>query len=129
MGWRNPTHVIANRTYDGAPPEDAEVVVASGATDEAPLWSDPSDHDDAEQIGTLPLNPGERYRLLSIATGPEAPDATSAEGYRLWYRLAIPGTGRAWVRAATPSDDDTGSDGRPSSIRFDFLPAVVANEG
>jgi hypothetical protein len=25
-----------------------------------------------------------------------------------------------------PTDYDTGSDGRPSSVRFDFLPAVVA---
>jgi murein DD-endopeptidase MepM/ murein hydrolase activator NlpD len=124
MGWRNPTHVIANRSYEDAPPDDAEVVVASGASDEAPLWSDPSDHDAAEQIGTLPLTPGDRYRLLSIATGPEAPEDTSAEGYRLWYRIAIPATGRAWVRAATPSDYDTGSDSRPSSVRLDFLVAV-----
>lgn len=127
MGWRNPTHAIANRAFDGAPRDDAEVVVASQSGESAALWSDPSDHADAEQVGDLPLHAGDRYRLLSIATGQEASDETSAEGYRLWYRIAVPDVGRAWVQTAVPSSNDTGSDGRPSSIRFDFLPAVVAD--
>lgn len=126
MGWRNPTHVMANRAYDGAPPADAEAIVASGASDSAALWSAPADHDDAEQLGDLPLAAGDRYRLLNIATGPEASDATSAEGYRLWYRIVVPDFGRVWVRAALPSTNDTGSDGRPSSIRLDFLQVKLA---
>jgi len=128
MGWRNPTHVIANRAYDREPPTDAEVVVARGAPPEAILWSDPIEHADAEQITTLALTPGDRYPLISIATGQEASFETSAEGYGLWYRISVPGFNRAWVQAASPSDNDTGSDGRPSSVRFDFLPAVTANE-
>jgi hypothetical protein len=124
MGWRNPTHVIANRAYDGAPPADAKAIVASGSGETAALWSTPSDHDDAEQAGELPLKAGDRYRLLNIATGPEASEATSAEGYRLWYRLVVPEVGRVWVQAAIPSPNDTGSDGRPSSVRFVFLPAI-----
>jgi hypothetical protein len=125
MGWRNPTHVIANRAYDGAPPAAAEVVVASGSGDSAALWSRPADHADAVQLGDLSLNVGDHYRLRAIATGQEASDETSAEGYRLWYQIALP-EGDAWVQAAVPSSHDTGSDGRPSSVRFDFLPAVAA---
>ena len=33
IGWRNPTHVIANRAFDGMLPTDAVVIVASGAGD------------------------------------------------------------------------------------------------
>jgi murein DD-endopeptidase MepM/ murein hydrolase activator NlpD len=126
IGWRNPTHVIANRAFDGAPPDDAEVVVASGSGTSATLWSLPADRRDAEQMGELPLNAGDRYRLLGIATGQEAPAATSAAGYRLWYRIALPDGSFAWVQAALPDSNDTGSDGRPASVRFDFLPAVDA---
>ena len=68
MGWRNPTHVIANRAYDGAPPDDAEVIVASGSDEFAALWSAPSDGADAERVGELPLTAGDRYRLDAIAT-------------------------------------------------------------
>ncbi len=125
IGWRNPTHVIANRAYDGTLPTDAAVIVASGAADSAALWSLPADRSDAVQVGNLPLSAGDRYRLISIATGPEASSETSAEGYRLWYRIAVPDVGRVWVQAAVPSENDTGSDGRPSSVRFDFLPAVT----
>ena len=32
-----------------------------------------------------------------------------------------------WVQAALPSANDTGSDGRPSSVRFQFLPAIVVD--
>jgi hypothetical protein len=127
IGWRNPTHVIANRAFDGVPTDDAEVVVASGSRDSASLWSEPSDHADAEQVGDLPLNAGDRYRLLLIATGQEASHETSAEGYRLWYRIAVPDVGRVWIQAAIPSTNDIGSDGRPSSIRLEFLPAVAVN--
>ena len=58
QGWRNPTHVIANRAYDGAPPGDAEVVVASGARGASTLWSVPADRADAEPAGELPLTTG-----------------------------------------------------------------------
>ena len=126
MGWRNPTHVIANRAYNGAPPDDAEVVVAIGSRGSATLWSEPSDHADAEAVGELPLSAGDRYGLLAIATGPEDSHETSAEGYRLWYRIEAPDGGPAWVQAAIPSSNDTGSDGRPSSVRLDFLLAVTA---
>ena len=127
MGWRNPTHVLANRAFAGAPPEDAEVIVATGAGDMAELWSLPSDRSDAQPLGNLPLSEGDRYRLLSIATGREASRATSAEGYRLWYRLALPEGESGWVQAAVSSNNDTGSNGRPSSVRFDFLLASAAD--
>jgi murein DD-endopeptidase MepM/ murein hydrolase activator NlpD len=77
IGWHNPTHVIANRAFDGAPPDGAEVVVASGSGQSAVLWSVSSDHADADHIGELPLNPGdrvgsvdgnERRRLLTLVS-------------------------------------------------------------
>ncbi len=126
MGWRNPTHALAHRTFAGALPSDAEVIVARGAGVSAALWSAPSDHDDAERIGDLPLHAGDRYRLLAIATGRESSLDTSAEGYRLWYRIAVRDSDPVWVDAAIPSAHDTGADGRPSSIRFDLVQATMA---
>jgi hypothetical protein len=125
MGWRNPTHVISRGLFSADTlPADAEVVVSSGAGESALLWSEPADHEDARQVGELTLNAGDRYRLLSIATGREASVETSAEGYRLWYRIVQPDEERVWVQAGMPSDNDTGSDGRPSSVRFNFLPSL-----
>jgi Peptidase family M23 len=126
MGWRNPTHVLAHHVADtGTRP--AEVIVANGAQDATPIWSAPADHADARQLDNLPLQAGNRYPLISIATGDEASHGTSAEAYRLWYRIALPDGDRAWVQAAIPSTNDTGSDGRPSSVEFNFLPAVENN--
>ena len=128
MGWRNPTHEIARRMFGGTRATgDAEVIVATGSSETATLWSEPSEHEDAEIISELRLGKGDRYRLLSIATGSDETRETSAEGYRLWYRIEVPDSGPFWVRGITPSSKDTGSDGRASSIRTDFLPAVPAN--
>ncbi len=121
IGWRNPLHALARRAFDDTPPDGTNVVVATGAPAFAPVWSEPDDHEDARQEGEIPLNAGDTYRLLSVATGSEASRDTSAEGYRLWYRIDVPSIGRVWVRAASPSSEETGSDGRPSSVRLDFL--------
>jgi murein DD-endopeptidase MepM/ murein hydrolase activator NlpD len=126
IGWRNPSHAIARRAFAGKPPDAAEVIVSSSAGETAALWSAPSDHADAAQTGELTLNVGDRYRLISIAAGQETTRETTAEAYRLWYRLALPDGDRAWVQAARASTNDTGSDGRPSSVMFDFLVAVEA---
>ena len=104
----------------------AEVVVAASAGETAALWSVAADRDGAERVGNLPLGAGDRYALLAIDAGPEATEGTSAEAYRLWYRIALADRDSAWVQAAVPSTIDTGSDGRPSAVRFDFLPGLVA---
>jgi murein DD-endopeptidase MepM/ murein hydrolase activator NlpD len=127
MGWRNPMHVIANRAFNGdIPSADADVIVAQGAGPMARLWSGAPDDDGAQAVDDLALEPGARYRLLEIAAGPEDSVETSAEAYRVWYRILI--TGREaglWVQAALPSANDTGADGRPSSVQVDFLPYVM----
>ncbi|MCA9879737.1 MAG: M23 family metallopeptidase [Thermomicrobiales bacterium] len=127
MGWRNPTHVIARRAWGEPLPADAEVVVSSLAPATTPLWSAPADAAEATVLEELALAPSDTYALLAISAGDEASTATSAEGYHLWYQIAVQG-GTAWVQAAVPLAYDTGSDGRPSSVRFDFLPLVLASE-
>lgn len=49
MGWRDPTHVIANRADATAPPADADVVVAGGSGEIGALRSEPPDHTDADR--------------------------------------------------------------------------------
>jgi murein DD-endopeptidase MepM/ murein hydrolase activator NlpD len=124
MGWRNPTHVIGGHTelLDGS-----EAVVAMTATGEVDVWSAPQPDDDAELLRNLPMRPGDRFALLAIDAGLESSEGTSAEAYRLWYRLATTDGTAGWVQAAVPSANDTGSDGRPSSVRFQFLPATLVD--
>ncbi len=121
LGWRNPTHVVGNRL--GAP-VGAEAVVSATAPAETERWSAPAGDPGAEPAGVLPLAAGDRVPLLEIAAGSEASTGTGSEAYRLWFRIALPDGGDGWVRAAVPSDLETGSDGRPSSVRFDLLPAT-----
>jgi murein DD-endopeptidase MepM/ murein hydrolase activator NlpD len=123
MGWRNPTHAVARRTPVGP---GAEAVVAAGAPPELALWSRPDGDAGAEPLGALAARPGDRLPLLAIEAGAEDATGTGAEATRLWYRIAAPGRDPAWVRAAAPFVGDAGSDGRPSSLRFDLLPAAAA---
>jgi hypothetical protein len=124
MGWRNPTHVIAARMFDAKVPDDVEVVVATGAASTTSHWHEPPDVAEVKQAGELPLTAGDRYRLRAIETGDEASLETSAEGYRVWYQIEVPTVGLTWVQAAVPSTNDAGSDGRPSSVSFNLLPAL-----
>lgn len=127
MGWRNPTYVINRRAWGADVPEGAVVSVSADAPASAPLWTLPADASRAERVGDLSLNAGERFPLLAIEAGAEDSTGTSAEAYRLWYQVALPDETEGWVQAAVPSDNDTGSDGRPSSLRFDFLPVVLVD--
>ena len=126
MGWRNPTHVINRRAWPDGVPEGAEAIVAAGAPTSAPLWTLPADASGAERAGDLALAPGDRYPLLAIEAGAEDTTGTSAEAYRLWYQIALPDGPEGWVQAAAPSANDTGSDGRPSSISFVLYPVAAA---
>jgi murein DD-endopeptidase MepM/ murein hydrolase activator NlpD len=122
LGWRNPTHVIARRAFpDGEVPEGTTVVAAADGTVET--WSAPEGSDGAEQLGELEATNGDGYDLLAVAAGPEASEETSAEAYAVWYELAVPNGEPVWVRAVVAEAGDTGSDGRPSSVQFAFLPS------
>jgi hypothetical protein len=92
-----------------------------------PLWTAPSNGDDAEVIGDVSLIPGDRYPWLVIDAGEEDALGTSAEAYGVWYQIDLPPNGEVWVQAAVPVNYDTSSDGRPSA-RCDLLPGVVALE-
>jgi hypothetical protein len=128
MGWRNPTHVINRRAWPVGILEGSEVVLAETAPEVIMLWSAPAGDPGVEALGEISaMTPGAAFSLLEIAAGAEDATGTSAEAYRLWYRIALPTGDEGWVQAAVPSTNDTGSDRRPSSVRFAFLPAVVAD--
>ncbi len=122
LGWLNPTHVIQNRLFDGKPPIGAEIVATSDKSYE--LWSEPSNHADAVPVGNMVSRSGGRYPLVDIATGTEASTATSAIGYRVWYRIESSSEGVVWVEGLHASDDNIGNDGRPSAVLLDFIPAL-----
>lgn len=126
LGWLNPTHVINRRAWPGSIPPGTDVIVAEGAPASVPLWTLPAAASRGERLGDLALVPSDRYSLLAVVTGEEAATGTSAEATRLWYRLRLPEGRDGWVQAAVPDRIESGNDGRPSSLRFHFLPAVVA---
>jgi hypothetical protein len=126
LGWRNPTHVINRRAWPNGVPASTEVIVTTTAPASTPLWSALPDIIDAAPLGDLSLASGDRYPLLAIDAGAEDATGTSAEAYRLWYQIAFPNGDVAWIQAAVPDAHDVGSDGRPSSVRFDFVPEVLA---
>jgi len=129
VGWRNPTHVIARRAGISTPAgATGEVVVATQPVSlSVTLWSAPSGGDVAPQsLGELVLQPGERFHLRDVRAGLEDSQETSAQAYRLWYRIELPDGRSGWVQAAVPSARETGSDGRPAGIAFNFFPSVIA---
>lgn len=118
LGWRTPTHVIAHR---GAP--DTALVASTPPSDTIILWdAPPVGQVGARPVGELALVPGERLPLLAQRAGPEDARALGAGGYALWYRVELPDGTRGWAQAAVPSDEETGADGRPASVRFNLLP-------
>lgn len=123
LGWRNPSHTIA---ADSTTVDDAEAVVAAEPPlEELQVRDQPED--DAEVIATVAIAPGQRFSLTDVQAGQPDDDGTSAEAYDIWYRLGLDAGESGWVRAVLPSTNDTGSDGRASSLRFVLLPAVVAD--
>jgi murein DD-endopeptidase MepM/ murein hydrolase activator NlpD len=121
LGWRNPTHVIAGRMFDGAGNLGELIVPATPPRERLTLWSAPPG-ERQEALGELPLTPGERLPLLEVRGGPEDSRETSAQGYLLWYRVVTPDGREAWVEAAVASPFEVGGDGRPSSVELTLLP-------
>lgn len=128
LGWRNPTHVIAGQAFGDQQDPLGEVVVATQPVSQSvTLWSAPPENRAERQaLGELPLTPGDRYRLLAVRAGAEDTQETSAQNFDLWYKIQLSDGRSGWIQAAVPSTLETGSDGRPSSVAFNFFPAVVA---
>ncbi|GIV95875.1 MAG: hypothetical protein KatS3mg057_0532 [Herpetosiphonaceae bacterium] len=124
IGWHNPTHFINRHLAESE--AGSEVVVATQpASSTVTLWNRPPGENERQRaLGQLALAPGQRYQLLDISTGPPDSAATSALGYQLWYHIALPDGREAWAEAIVPSPEETGSDGRPASLRFNFFPAI-----
>lgn len=127
LGWRNPTHLIGPRAFGpNGPATGSEVVVAESAPPTVDVWTAPLGEEAAEPFASLPLVGGERHAVLAVDAGAPAGEGTSAEAYRLWYRIALPNGDEGWVQAAVAANDETGSDGRPSTVKFVLLPAFPA---
>jgi murein DD-endopeptidase MepM/ murein hydrolase activator NlpD len=129
MGWRNPSHVILGRWLAPSPGSNAAgaVVVASQPLSEKlTLWSEPHNAPGAEPVarGEVVLEPGMQMDLLGRRPGREDSRQPGAGGYALWYQVRLPDGRTGWLQGAAPSTFETGSNGRPSTVRFDLLPAV-----
>lgn len=119
LGWLNPLHVIGRRTFVGdALPADAEVQVPITTSGSLALRDRPG----GAVVETIPVEPGQRFRLTGIRSGAERTTRTSADAYRLWFEIETASGARHWARAAIPSWLQTQTDGRPAAILLDLLP-------
>lgn len=117
MGWRNPTHLIGNRLLlDGT----LIVQAAKGSAGELELRSMPFPESDIS--GRFVMEPGMQFEVQAVNAGPDASGATGADAYLLWYLIDDGPNRTGWARAAVADDRETGSDGRPSSVRLLLLP-------
>jgi murein DD-endopeptidase MepM/ murein hydrolase activator NlpD len=125
LGWRNPTHTIARRMFpSNAEGALGEVIVATQPVSQSVmLWSEPPNDAARTVLGALALHADERFPLLALYTGAEDTRQTSARAYQLWYRITLPDSRSGWVQAAVPSTFETGGDGQPSSVYFNFFPS------
>jgi hypothetical protein len=121
VGWRNPTHEIGNRLLADGP---LRVVVPSSWSGAVEMTSLPWQWTDAVDVGLIDLYPGAQFDVLAVDAGPSASTGTSAEAYFLSYLIDLGDGTSGWVRAAVADSGDTGSDGRPSSVRFTLLPVL-----
>jgi hypothetical protein len=125
LGWRNPTHVIGHRMLPlGAQAAGIDVVATEDVGTTVELWSDPPWGEGSTRAGDLEIAVGDRLALVQVAAGAQAARDRDASGYRLAYRLLLPGGARAWVRAATPAADAMNADGAPAAVRYPFVPVV-----
>ena len=69
-----------------------------------------------------------RLPVLDLIAGDPASTGTSAETYKAWFKVATPTGTEGWIQGAVPSDRETGSDGRPSSVDLPFLMSSSADE-
>ena len=120
LGWRNPTHQQAQLALDAGIPDGLEVRVQSVADGQrVGIHAEPDS--ESEVVEGLTLAFGDRFPLLGVSAGDPAATDTSAEAYDFWLRIAAGNGAEGWVRAAIPSDRETGSDGRPSALDRPFL--------
>lgn len=121
IGWLNPTHQLARMMDEnGLDPAAAVVVNAGIGVDAVDIWPQPSQAA-GEPIGTESVEQGASFPLLEIAAGDPASTGTSADAYDLWYRLQFADDRDGWIQTAIPSNRETGSDGRPSSVLLPLL--------
>ncbi|NJO81345.1 MAG: M23 family metallopeptidase [Blastochloris sp.] len=126
MGWRNPTHTIAQRAFLGtnnATSIGNVVVTTQPLARSVPVWPSVPDLDPtAQPIEEITLTPGQLFPLLEVYVGNEASNTLHANTYQLWYRILLASGQEGWVQAAIPSTFETSADGQPSTIWFHFLP-------
>ena len=120
MGWRNPTHQQVKMALDQGIPDGLKVRPQSAAFGRTlPLHAEPDSTSKVRK--QLTLDPDDTFTLRNLSAGDPASTGTSAEAYGYWLRIARGDEFGGWVQAAIPSDRETGSDGRPSSLDRPFL--------
>lgn len=130
LGWLNPTHVIAGKAAGTAQSRRAtaigHVVVATEPVNATVTVRQAPATNAAAVRGKrrLQLQAGQKFPVLAVHVGATAPSGTSAEAYEVWYKLQVAPGNAGWVQAAVPGTQETGRDGRGSSVRFNFLPAA-----
>jgi murein DD-endopeptidase MepM/ murein hydrolase activator NlpD len=124
LGWRNPAHVVGSLWRETARARGLVAEAAPQASRRIALRSSPLLANRTDPIAEIEVDPGQRFSLIDVWTGDPESDGTSAEAYALWFRIAVDEGLAGWAPALQPTAAETGSDGRPSALRFDLLPVL-----
>ena len=116
LGWLNPTHARYTLMVDAVA---GEFQLQPQATSVGVTF-DLRDAPDGERTGSIEVEPGLLLTVDDLAIGDASTHETGAGSYLLWANIVTP-EGTGWLQVAVPSDAETGTDGRPSSVEFPFL--------
>lgn len=119
LGWQNPMHVIQGGLAGTVPFEAQVATVADGL--ETVLRATPESN--GTVLDELVLEAGGGYFVEDVSVGEHITTEMSAVAYDVWYRVMLDSGSTGWLPALIADDNDTGSDGRPSSVRPILLPA------
>lgn len=112
-GWLNPTEAVLSR-IDSADLETMDLVSnVEGLDASLTLWSEPNLD---SGVVTNGFGIGDIVGVAELDTGPPDAPETSAEGYHAWAKVVLANDTEGWIQLAIPSFEETGSDGRPSSV-------------
>ncbi len=116
LGWRNP---LLGRLARLDLKELELAPQTSGVGERVSLYAGPSSGMPSSE--EFVLDARDRLAVLDLVASDPAATGTSAEAYRAWFKVVAPNGSEGWVQFAVPSDRETGSDGRPSSVDLPFL--------
>lgn len=127
QGWRNPMHIFGAWIANHLAHVDLLIVMATDDMSDLSWWTGSPLDTDRTVVQTGDLEKGSLLEVSAIYSGAPEVKGTSAATYSLWIRATAESGRAGWVPLLASSAEETGADGRPSSVSLLFVPAAGWN--